>query len=103
MTKLMVTAQRLSDGRVVYLTADRRWIQRDHDAWITDDEAEVEAALAWAAQQTEVVVDPYRIEVDVDGSAIRHRSAREQIRAAGPRGILAKYGPAREALRAAVG
>ncbi len=102
MTKLMVTAQRLVDGRVVYLAEDRSWVSRDRDGWTTDDATALETALAWAATQTEVVVEPYRIEVEVVGGSIRHASARERIRAEGPIAVLARFGP-REVRRAAVG
>lgn len=105
MTKLMVTAQRLSDGRVVYLGRDRRWMRHDADAWVTDDAGALDAALGWAATQTEVVVEPYRIEVDVIDGLIRHRSARERIRAEGPAAVLRRFGFGREVrvARAAVG
>lgn len=99
MPKLIVTAQRLADGRVVYLRRDRTWTQRDFEAWITDDAGALEAELAWAKTQTEVVVDPYRIEVELeaDGS-VRHLSARERIRAGGPASVLARFGPTRHEL-----
>lgn len=96
MTKLtMVTAQRLVDGRVVYLREDGGWTQRDHEGWTSADEAAIEEALAIASTQTEVVVGPYRIEVEVGpGGAITHTSARERIRAEGPAGVLRRFGPA---------
>lgn len=104
MNKLsMVTAQRLVDGRVVYLRADRSWTERDVEAWTSADPAAADELVAWSQTQTEEVVDPYRIEVVVeqDGS-IRHLSARERIRAAGPAAVLARFGPV-SSTRAAVG
>lgn len=104
MPKLIVTAQRLSDGRVVYLRQDRSWTQRDFEAWITDDGAAVDGLVDWAKTQTEVVVDPYRIEVELRGGSVRHLSARERIRAEGPAAVLARFGPVRPApARVAVG
>ncbi len=104
MTQMMVTAQRLVDGRVVYLRADRGWAERDRDGWASDDADQVEAELAWASVQTESVVGAYRIEVDVIDGAIRHRSARERIRAEGPAAVLQRFGPRHEpATHAAVG
>jgi hypothetical protein len=104
MAKLsMVTAQRLVDGRVVYLRDDRAWSQRDAEGWTSADEAAIEAALVFAKTQTELVVDPYRIEVEVDGGgAVTHTSARERIRAEGPAGVLGRFGPIPQ-LRAAAG
>ena len=95
MTKLsMVTAQRLVDGRVVYLREDRGWTQRDDEAWTSADDAAIEEALALASRETELVVGPYRIEVEVDASGrIVHTSARERIRAEGPAGVLRRFGP----------
>ncbi len=104
MAKLIVTAQRLSDGRVVYLRQDRSWTQRDAEAWVSEDAGVIDALVEWAKTQTEVVVDPYRIEVQVVGGAIRHLSARERIRAEGPAAVLARFGPTRlEPARVAVG
>jgi hypothetical protein len=89
----MVTAQRLIDGRVVYLRADRTFTQRDAEALATHDDAQIEAALAWASAQTEIVVEPYAIEVRVraDGT-IEHATARERIRAMGEAAICAELG-----------
>lgn len=104
MRKLIVTAQRLSDGRVVYLREDRSWTTVDAEAARGDEAGALEAPMAWARTQTEVVVDPYIIEVDVEGGAIRHMSARERIRAEGPEAVLARFGLLRApAPRAAVG
>ncbi|HEY8432375.1 MAG TPA: DUF2849 domain-containing protein [Sandaracinaceae bacterium] len=105
MPKLIVTAQRLADGRVVYLRPDRSWTQRDSEAWITDDASALEAELAWAKTQTEVVVEPYRIEVELEpDGTVRHLSARERIRAGGPASVLARFAPGRrELLRVAAG
>ncbi len=94
MAKLsMVTAQRLVDGRVVYLRADRTWTSRDSEAWMSADVEAAEELVAFGRTQTEEVVDVYRIEVEVDETgAIWHLSARERIRAAGPAAILARFG-----------
>jgi type IV secretory pathway TrbF-like protein len=104
MRKLIVTAQRLSDGRVVYLREDRSWTTVDAEAARGDDAAALEGLLSWAKTQTEVVVEPYTIEVDVIGDSIRHTSARERIRAEGPEAVLARFGFLRAPVaRAAVG
>lgn len=103
MRQLLVTAQRLSDARVVYLRDDRTWTICDAEA-ARGDSAALEPLLAWAKTQTEVVVDPYTIEVEVVSGAIRHTSARERLRAAGPEAVLARFGYLERPLRrAAVG
>lgn len=104
MPKLIVTAQRLSDGRVVYLRRDRGWTQRDAEAYVSEDAAVIDALVDWAKTQTELVVDPYRVEVEVEAGVVRHVSARERIRAVGPSAVLRRFGPVRsEPARAAVG
>ncbi|MCZ7683109.1 MAG: DUF2849 domain-containing protein [Sandaracinaceae bacterium] len=104
MPKLIVTAQRLSDGRVVYLRRDRSWAQRDAEAFVSEDAALVEALVDWAKTQTEAVVEPYRVEVEVESGVIRHLTARERIRAEGPSAVLRRFGPVRsEPARVAVG
>jgi hypothetical protein len=60
--------------------------------WLADA-AGIDAELPSAKAQTEVVVEPYRIEVDVDEAGrIHHRSTRERIRAEGPSGVLRRFG-----------
>jgi hypothetical protein len=104
MRKLIVTAQRLSDGRVVYLREDRSWTTVDAEAARRDDGSALEPILSWAKVQTEVVVEPYSIEVEVVGDTVRHTSARERIRAEGPDAVLARFGLLRTpVVRAAVG
>src|SRR5262245_31562978 len=95
-TKLMVTANRLLDGRVVYLREDRSWSQRCHEGWVSEDAAAIDAAVASAlSHETEIVVEAYRIEVVLDGDRIVHTSARERIRAEGPAAVLHRFGPRR--------
>ena len=88
----MLTAQRLADGRVVYLARDRSWVLDHTRAWM-DEPAVIDAELPAASQQTETIVEPYRIEVRVDEhGAIHHLSTRERIRAEGPSGVLRRFG-----------
>jgi hypothetical protein len=88
----IVTAQRLSDGRVVYLGADREWATRDAEAERAEAAAALEPSLQWARGQTEAVVEPYAIEVEVQNDCVRHLSIRERIRAEGPDAVLARLG-----------
>jgi hypothetical protein len=82
-----VTANRLSDGVVVYLTAGGEWSEHVGEAaWREDKEAQ-QALLAegQAAAEADVVVDPYLIDVAVgeDGRPRPTRN-REVIRSLGP-------------------
>jgi hypothetical protein len=81
-----ITANRLTDGRVVYLTPDNHWTESaDQAARLNDDE--VEAALNVALRDILLVVGPYAIEIDAgaDGFAPAGRKhVRETIRLSGP-------------------
>ncbi|MDP6389669.1 MAG: DUF2849 domain-containing protein [Alphaproteobacteria bacterium] len=86
MSLQVVTANRLRDGIVVYLAADGGWRQRVADAALALDQGEAERlmALASAAVEARLVVDPYLIEVVEDGGLVRPSRYREVIRATGP-------------------
>jgi hypothetical protein len=81
-----VTANRLSDGEVVYLTADNQWAETFPAADIADGAAAGEALLARAlpADFELHVLEPYLFEVLQDGAHFKPASVREIIRAAGP-------------------
>jgi len=81
-----VTANRLADGAVVFLTGDSRWSPRVNDSAVAGDAATAAAILAIANKSAadQIVVAPYLFEVSVEGGAVRPLSARESIRAAGP-------------------
>lgn len=81
-----VTANRLGDGAVVFLTEDSRWSPRVKDSGVAEDAATAAAILAIAnkAASDQIVVAPYLFEVSVEGGVVRPLSARETIRAAGP-------------------
>lgn len=88
----VVTANRTSDGRAVYLTFDRRWSEALSDALPAPDEAAQGDALAWARTQQYDVCDPYLLTVhEADGDLVA-ASARERIRATGPRWIAQRFG-----------
>ena len=83
----VVTANRLGDGQVVYLTADSDWDARIETARATDSDELAQDLLRVAelAAEQHVVVEPYLIAVerqDSDGS-IQALGQRERIRAAG--------------------
>ncbi len=82
----IVTANRLREGDVVYLTDTGRWSLHLNESRATRDPAQIEAMLAQAAEAVDArqVVGPYEMEVvEVDG-ILQPLSAREIIRAAGP-------------------
>ncbi|TVR83613.1 MAG: DUF2849 domain-containing protein [Rhodospirillales bacterium] len=88
MPKHVVTANRLIDGAVVYLTDCGGWSERIQDAIVADGK-EADAALTAAADRAVadcIVVAPYLIDVDTaaDSSVLRALRYRERIRSDGP-------------------
>ena len=81
-----VTANRLSDGEVVYLAEDNRWVEDFAAAEIVDGAEAATALLARAmpADFELAVLEPYLFEVLEDGTGYKPASVRETIRAAGP-------------------
>jgi uncharacterized protein DUF2849 len=80
----VVTANRLTDGVVVYLAAGGEWTEEIANARVADDEAETKAleAEAEAAARDRVVVSVYPMPVALKDGAIDPLSVRERIRAA---------------------
>lgn len=81
-----VTANRLSDGEVVYLAADNSWVEGFADADIADGPEAADALLARAmpANFELTVLEPYLFEVAPHEGAYKPVSVRENIRATGP-------------------
>jgi hypothetical protein len=79
-------ANRLNDGRVVFLTAAGAWSEWIADAAVVTEAAEKArlTAVAEAAVTSCHVVDPLPIEVTIDGDEIVPVKLRERIRAQGP-------------------
>ena len=86
MSRQVISANRLADGLVVYLTGDGRWSEQIDDALVFDGETASDAALATAAGSVErqIVVDPYAIDIDETAGGRRPTRFREFIRAHGP-------------------
>lgn len=78
----IVTANRLDDGRVIYLGPQDAPVA-DLGQAATFDEAAAEAALARAAARPEVFVNPYLVQVEARTPSGRDR-LKETIRATGP-------------------
>lgn len=78
-----ITANRLTDGLVVYLARENRWAPALHGARRFESEAAAEAALAAADPESLIVVSPYLIEIDA-GAPSGAKRVRETIRLSGP-------------------
>ena len=86
MTKQVISANRLHDGIVVYLTNDNNWSERISDALVMEGKKSTTAALA-AANVAEAecrIVAPYLIDIDNDYGVPRPTLYRELIRDKGP-------------------
>ncbi len=85
MTHHIVTANRLHDGAVVYLAADKDWSRNVESGLVADSrDPEKLLAIAELAVQDQIIVAPYLIEVEVVANSIHPIRFREQIRAKGP-------------------
>jgi len=82
----VITANRLVEGDVVYLTGDGQWSERLSDACLADDEQKTDALMETAEQAVaaEKIVEPYTIDVIAEEGSVRACRFREQIRASGP-------------------
>ena len=81
---VMVTANRLADGAVIYRAADGQWTTELAAATVVTTSEAATALLAEARADLVRVVDPYVAPVEVAGSRRRAGNLRERIRAAGP-------------------
>jgi Protein of unknown function (DUF2849) len=80
----VVTANRLSDGKVLYRAADEGWTTRlEAAAVVTTTEAARELLAAAVREDTEAV-DAYAAPVAICDGCIEPGNLRERIRAAGP-------------------
>jgi hypothetical protein len=84
--RTVVTANRLSDGAVVYRTADGGWSARLGDAEDVAEEAEAEELMAKAEADVAAcrVIEPYVMAVERSAKGLGPLSQRERIRARGP-------------------
>ena len=82
----MIIANRLVDGRVVFLVAGGQWDTAIAAGTVVDDDAEAQKLLEVAKQDQArcVVIDPTLIQVRVDNGQVRPTEIREVIRAFGP-------------------
>ena len=82
---VVITANRLRDGAVIYRTAAGGWSIRLADALVVGTEDEAKALLRDAAAEGTVAVGPYPAPVEVgDDRRVVPGNLRERIRASGP-------------------
>ena len=86
MSRQIITANRLRDGAVVYLTPEGLWSESLDGARVAGSRDEVERLLAGAerAVADRIIVDVYAFPVADEDAAVRPLQMREKIRAAGP-------------------
>jgi hypothetical protein len=82
----MILANRLTDGRVVYLAADGGWVDDIAAGAVTNDAHSAQRLLAVArqAEDQSTVIEPYLIGIRTATGARLPVSFRESIRASGP-------------------
>ena len=88
----LVSASRLSDGAVVYLAPDRRWVERFEDAARHDATGPRDEALAFAKTEEARVCNAHVVEIGVSADGGLVLSARERFRRAGPARVLESLG-----------
>lgn len=86
MSTQIITANRLTEGVVVYFNAEQKWSIWIADAQVFDSAETAEQALTKAqeAVKQNIIVDPYLIDVLPDGQSVKPLKYREIIRAKGP-------------------
>ncbi|HWA49740.1 MAG TPA: DUF2849 domain-containing protein [Dongiaceae bacterium] len=79
----MVTANRLIDGVVVYMKADKDWSEHFVDGAVWPDKESADSALIASeeAVKARLVVGPYLFDVALTDAGPKPVSARERIRA----------------------
>jgi Protein of unknown function (DUF2849) len=82
----VITANRLTDGVVVFQVADGRWTEDFNQAVALPDAQATADALKRAKQDeaNNIVVDPYAIVIEERNGHWAPKALREAIRAAGP-------------------
>ncbi|KJE36430.1 hypothetical protein UF64_04610 [Thalassospira sp. HJ] len=86
MSLQVVTANRLDDGLVVFLTSDGSWSENINDARTAEGKEAADALLAEASapELDIVIVGPYLIDVEQQGSDLMPTKYREVLRTKGP-------------------
>jgi len=92
---MVVTANRLRDGAVIYRTAKGEWSVQLGDAHDVFGEAATEALMAMTERDVAAcrVVAPYAMAVERTAKGLNPLSQRERIRATGPSVPYGPHGP----------
>lgn len=96
----LISASRLSDGSVTYLSADRRWVSSFDEAARHEEPTRRDEELAFGKTQEAHVANVHVVEIGVRADGTLVLSARERFRRAGPARVLVELGypsPARAA------
>lgn len=82
----MIIANRLRDGRVVFMTAEGAWVESIDDGLLIDDAAESGRMLdiGMRGERNCEIIDPCLIEVTEQDGVRTPTAYREEIRATGP-------------------
>src|SRR5579863_4134418 len=82
----VITANRLADGVVVFLSGDGSWSEDFNRAAVMGDAQATAGALARAREDeaNNLVVDAYAVPVEERNGHLAPKALREAIRAAGP-------------------
>ncbi|MDE0001500.1 MAG: DUF2849 domain-containing protein [Rhodospirillaceae bacterium] len=82
----MIIANRLLDGRVVFMDDSGGWVNdiADGSLLVSQQDAAEQLNAAEQAVEENMVVDPYLIDVSADSGRRRPVQVRERIRAFGP-------------------
>jgi len=98
MTTKILTANRLCDGIVVYLTVGNRWTETLSEASLAraDDASARLLEIGARAVADQQVVEPYLIDVTTENGSAQPVRFREAIRAGGPTVETLRAAPAVE-------
>ena len=82
----VITANRLGNGAVVYLSPGGNWTEVLHEARLLKNSDDEERLLRIAGDDVTrlLIVDPYAMKARLELGALEPISQREHIRAAGP-------------------
>ncbi|MFN3846769.1 MAG: DUF2849 domain-containing protein [Paracoccaceae bacterium] len=83
-TPKVVTANRLREGDVVYLTTDDQWSPHHHEAELIEDEAHAQIRLLHASAQKLLVVGAYLADAKAGPKGPEPVHFREAFRTRGP-------------------
>ena len=83
-TPKVLTANRLLQGDVVYLSPHGDWVLHHRDAKLFTDEMDAQDALRKAQAQPDLLVGAYLADAHLDDGQPRPTHFREEFRATGP-------------------